>query len=185
MFLEIYEIGHNVISVNRRQATLCWYGFLHDDVIKWKHFPRYWPFVRGIYRSPVNSPHKGQWRGALMLPLVCVWINGWANNHKASDLRRYRAHSDVTVMGLRTYPLATTILKCRPGRPEIYVFNKATCQIDQWAGSIPDYSASGNSNVDDVMTLKRFLHQWPIQRQPVGFPYKGVSDTKLRCFYGC
>ena len=38
----------------------------HDDVIKWKHFPRYWPFVRGIHRSPVNSPHKGQWRGALM-----------------------------------------------------------------------------------------------------------------------
>ena len=24
---------------------------LHDDVIKWKHFPRYWPFVRGIHRS--------------------------------------------------------------------------------------------------------------------------------------
>ena len=23
----------------------------HDDVIKWKHFPRYWPFVRGIHRS--------------------------------------------------------------------------------------------------------------------------------------
>ena len=35
---------------------------MHDDVIKWKHIPRYWPFVR----SPVNSPHKGQWRGALM-----------------------------------------------------------------------------------------------------------------------
>ena len=39
---------------------------IHDDVIKWKHFPRYWPFVRGIHRSPVNSPHKGQWRGALV-----------------------------------------------------------------------------------------------------------------------
>ena len=38
----------------------------HDYVIKWKHFPRYWPFVRGIHRSSVNSPHKGQWRGALM-----------------------------------------------------------------------------------------------------------------------
>ena len=37
----------------------------HDDVIKWKHFPRYWPFVRGIHRSPVNSPHKGKWRGTL------------------------------------------------------------------------------------------------------------------------
>ena len=38
----------------------------HDDVIKWKPFSRYWPFVQGIHRSPVNSPHKGQWRGALM-----------------------------------------------------------------------------------------------------------------------
>ena len=70
----------------------------HDDVIKWKHFPRYWPFVRGIHRSPVNSPHKGQWCGALMFSLICVWINGWLNNREAGDLRRYRAHYDVTVM---------------------------------------------------------------------------------------
>ena len=48
----------------------------HDDVIKWRHFPRCWPFVRGIHRSPVNSPHKGQWRWALMFSLICVWING-------------------------------------------------------------------------------------------------------------
>ena len=34
----------------------------HDDVIKWKHFPCYWLFMRGIHRSPVYSPHKGQWR---------------------------------------------------------------------------------------------------------------------------
>ena len=39
---------------------------VHVDGIKWKHFPRYWPFVRGIHRSLVNSPHKGQWRGALL-----------------------------------------------------------------------------------------------------------------------
>ena len=32
---------------------------LHDDVMAWKHFLRYWPFVRGIQRSPVNFPHKG------------------------------------------------------------------------------------------------------------------------------
>ena len=57
----------------------------HDDVIKWKHFPRYWPFVRGIHRSPVNSPHKGQWRGALMFSLICVWMNGWVNNREAGD----------------------------------------------------------------------------------------------------
>ena len=66
----------------------------HDDVIKWKHFPSYWPFVKGIHLSPVNSPHKGQWRGPLMFSLNCVWTNGWAND----DLRRHRAHYDVTVM---------------------------------------------------------------------------------------
>ena len=50
----------------------------HDDVIKWKHFPRYWPFVWGIHRSPVFSPHKGQWRGALMFSLI------WALNKRLS-----------------------------------------------------------------------------------------------------
>ena len=57
----------------------------HDDIIKWKHFPRYWPFVRGIHRSPVNSPHKGQWRGALMFSLICAWTN-----RDVGDLRRHR-----------------------------------------------------------------------------------------------
>ena len=80
----------------------------NDDVIKWKHFPRYWPFVQGIPQSPVNSPHKGQQRGALMFSLICVWLNGWVNNRKASDLRRHHAHYDVTVMtyaGRNAYPL--------------------------------------------------------------------------------
>ena len=70
----------------------------HDDVIKWKHFPRYWPFLRGIHRSPVNSTHKGQWRGALMFSLICTWINGWVNNSEAGDLRRHRTHDCITIM---------------------------------------------------------------------------------------
>ena len=32
--------------------------------------PRYWPFVQGLHRSPVNSPHKGKWRGALIFSLI-------------------------------------------------------------------------------------------------------------------
>ena len=71
---------------------------LHDDVIRRNHFPRYWPFVRGIHRPPVNSPHKGQWRGALMFSLICVWINSWINNREAGDSRLCRAHYDVIVM---------------------------------------------------------------------------------------
>ena len=70
----------------------------HDYVIKWKHFPSYWHLVWGIHRSPVNSPHKGQWRGALMFYLSYTWINGCVNNREAGDLRRHRAHYDVFVM---------------------------------------------------------------------------------------
>ena len=86
--------------VIRGQVGLSCFPHQHDDVIKWKHSPRYWPFVRGIHRSPVNSPHKGQWRGALMYSLICAWMNGWVNNREAGDLRRHRAHYDVTVMKL-------------------------------------------------------------------------------------
>ena len=48
--------------------------------------------------TPVNSPHQGQWRRASMFSLICVWINSWVNNRDAGDLRRYRAHYDITVM---------------------------------------------------------------------------------------
>ena len=85
-------VGHILIYLNKPSQTL------HDDVIKWKHIPRNWPFVRG---SPVKSPHKGQWRGALMFSLIFTRINGWVNNCEAGDLRRYRAHYGVTVMSTR------------------------------------------------------------------------------------
>ena len=46
----------------------------------------------------MNSPHKGQWRGALMPSLICAWINNWVNNRDAGDLRHHRTHYGVTVM---------------------------------------------------------------------------------------
>ena len=57
----------------------------HDDIIKWKPYPRHSPFVWGNRRSPVNSPHKGQWRGALMFSVIYAWINDWVNNGEAGD----------------------------------------------------------------------------------------------------
>ena len=72
------------------------------DVIKWKYFLLYWTFVRGIHRSPVSFPHKGQWRRALMFSLICAWINGRVNNREAGDLRCHHAHYDVISMYL--YP---------------------------------------------------------------------------------
>ena len=76
----------------------------NDDVIKWKHFPRYWPFVRVIHRSPVNSPHKRPVTRYFDFSLIYFWIRGWVNSGEAGDLWRHRAHYDFTVITLRNLP---------------------------------------------------------------------------------
>ena len=104
--LQMFFIRESVITLmtvmNSRPPETATNGIVssknHDDVIKWKHFPRYWRCVRGIHRSPVNSLHKGQWRGTLMFFWICAWINSWVNNREAGDLRRHHARYGVTVM---------------------------------------------------------------------------------------
>ena len=54
-------------------------------------------------------PHKGQWRGALMFSLIRAWTNSWENNGDVGDLRRHRAHYDVSVMEIRGW-INTNIL---------------------------------------------------------------------------
>ena len=70
-------------------------------IIQWR-YSSWWHHQIGSFSASLalcaGNSHKGQWRGALMLSLVCVWINGWVNNRDAGDLRRYRAHYDVIVM---------------------------------------------------------------------------------------
>ena len=118
----------------------------HDDAIKWKYFPRYWPFVRGIHRSPVNSPHKGQWRGALMFSLICAWIHGWINNRKAGDLKRHRAHYDVTVMVyLQSY-----------GYSDVRNQTSTTMILIYFA---PDYFSFGTRRVNLFITLNTYFVQ--------------------------
>ena len=80
------------------------------DIVKWTHFPRYWLFVRGIHRPPVNYPPKGQWRGALMFSLICVWTNSWVNNRETGDLRRHHAYYAVSVMHDLAYSPTITSL---------------------------------------------------------------------------
>ena len=75
------DVQRSRISADNYTITHSQYMYVnicaHDDGIKWKHFPRYLPFVWGIHRSPVNSPHKGQWREALMFSLI------WALNKQS------------------------------------------------------------------------------------------------------
>ena len=68
----------------------------------WRHemetFSALLALCAGNSLVPVNSPHKGQWCGALMFSLICIWINGWVNNREAGDLRRHRGRYDGHVM---------------------------------------------------------------------------------------
>ena len=92
--------------------------------IKWKHFPRYWPIVRAINRSPVTSPHKGQWRGgALMFSLICARTNGWANNRDAGVLRRHRVHFVVIII---------ILVYCMLGSEPLYQSTLAYFQWEHW-----------------------------------------------------
>ena len=159
----------------------------HDDVIKWKHFPRYWPFVQGIHRSPMNSPHKGQWRGALMFSLMCVWINGWVNNREAGDLRCHRAHYDVTVITLKwERPLGITSTET----PGLSKWQRNLISALQWRHNGHD----GVSNHQPSVCLLRVFiradqrkHQssaslafvWGIRRGPVNSPHKWPVRRKM------
>ena len=51
-WLNVYAAFQDIMKTYPADFSL----FLHDDVNKWKHFPRYWPFVRGIHQSPVKMP---------------------------------------------------------------------------------------------------------------------------------
>ena len=83
------------LTLNTSQCAGLWNYVTSWWRDKMETFQRYWPFVRGIHRSPVNSPHRGQWRGALMFSFI--WINGWVNNRHAGDFIRPHAHNDVIV----------------------------------------------------------------------------------------
>ena len=104
------------------------YNFVRCSL--WRHqmetFPRYRPFVRGVHRSPVNSPHKGQWRGAWMFSLIYAWINGSVNNREAGDLRRHRAHYGVIVMILCCCLMAVTFNLCFPVYGHLHSPNRNT-----------------------------------------------------------
>ena len=78
-----FHRGELVGSSCNHMITYIHQSSVHHGVIKEKHFPRYWPFVRGIHRSAVVSPHKGQWRGALMFSLIC--LNKWLSKQSRSQ----------------------------------------------------------------------------------------------------
>ena len=88
----VMQSPHYFVAPSMKWGIVAW----------WRHqmeaFSALLAICAGNSPVPVNSPHRGQWRGALMSPLICTWINSSVNNREASVLRRNRAHYDVNVM---------------------------------------------------------------------------------------
>ena len=128
-------------------------------------FARYWPFERRIHRSPVNSPHKGQWRGTLKFSLICAWINGWVNNGEA-DLRRHRAHYDVIVMEFGHHWSSTSRYRATVWYNADYTFTNVKQWLSiwgiqhryQWCNYIirSMFSQDANPRVNDTHIILRY-----------------------------
>ena len=126
----------------------------HDDVIKWKHFPRYWPFVRWIHRSPVNSPHKGLWR------LRKKWWGWWLWRHcdVIAALSRFRSFLPSFCRGLSAsfwrWPELFQMIPRRPlTTPE----------------RIPNYTSSGMRNGLTSRILVRIFTHWDRYKMATNF----------------
>ena len=101
------------------------------------------------------TSHKGQWRGALMISLICAWINGCVDNREAGDLRRHRARYDVSVIPIH-------IDYYWKGLPALIIFNIRIM--------------SENTSIEQISVA---IHQWNISKY-IGINH--LSATRLRRF---
>ena len=91
--------AHCVAKIVAVYKNSCFHGV---SCAWWRHqmetFTALLAFCEGNHGSPVDFPYIGKWRRTLMFSLICAWINDWANNRNAGDLRRHRPIYDVIVM---------------------------------------------------------------------------------------
>ena len=159
-------LGNNLCTSFEKKCSVS-----HEDVIERKHFPRYWPFVQGIHRSPVNSPHKGQWRGVLMFSLICAWINGWVKNREAGNWRRHRIHYDVIVMQIVGVCLHS---KCREVLRDLTDFEYCRLVANIHRSHYMLTSSNGNIFLVTTHLCGEFTgHRW--------ISLTKVSDAELWC----
>ena len=137
----------------------------------WRHQTEKFSMLLAICagNSPVRgeSPYKGQWRGALMFCLICVWINGWVNNGAVGDLRRYRAHGDVIVMVQRDNTHIHKYFSVRP-YDECLKMHKTLC-FGVVRKTLSSYFSLLSLSVGNQLVAG-------------GFPWQKDSNADLWCF---
>ena len=83
-----------------RYDPVFWWWLIHEK--RWRHqIETFSAYLALCEDNPVVTavlPHKGHWRETLIFPRICAWANGWINNRDAGELKRHRAHYDVTVL---------------------------------------------------------------------------------------
>ena len=132
------------------------YSLIFSKLTWWRHqmetFSALLAICTGNSTVPVNSPHKGQWRGALTVTLICAWINGWLNNRETGDLRRHRIHYDVIVMIWRNSKCASSGLMWHLWyRPLTRLIQGTDCRgsiiSPLYRIALPMWSRSSNINI--------------------------------------
>ena len=128
---------------------------------------------------PVNSPQKGQWRGALMFSLICVWINGRVNNREAGDLRRYRAHYDVLVMWEKNPSVAVGLASQRASNAGV---SMSWCDHESFITHITVGSGQSIISIDSPAVLK-FWDNLRKKNAIIDFQLYGLNAIYLSKFW--
>ena len=122
----------------------------------------------GEFTGPWWNPHTGQSRGALVFSLICVWIKGWVNNRDAGDLRRYRAHYDVIVMGKKKAIVDTSDIAWSRHHSTIAQWFRLF--FSQWLQSYEDITSLGDQYIlssSMIETLYWLVKRWLIENNTV------------------
>ena len=132
----------------------------------WRHqmerFSALLALCAGNSPVPVNSLHKGQWRGTLMFSLIYAWINDWVNNREGGDLRRQRGHNDVIVM------VTSQVLPC---------YGLARSCTSQFVNILWCYMYISNYFIWCVRTKKIWFWQPKETWRRHGCPHRGTTKN--------
>ena len=151
-----------MIYVSIVSHLLCWHilwsvhSFLHHDVIKWKHFPSYWPFVQGIHWSLVNSRDKAGYKIGGR-PLIC-------RGKKHLRTSAFSGNPHLKVMGSGPYeaygpvPFWTSFLHCKGQWHGALIFSLISTWINGWVNNCEagDLRCYGTHYYVTVMMLLKY-----------------------------
>ena len=98
-----------------------------------------------------------------MFSLICVRINSWINNREAGDLRRYRAHYDVTVMVPTLKVVRCFVSLCQPHAWWRHQMKTILALLALCAGNSPvsgKFSALKTSNARLFSLICTWINGW-------------------------